>query len=219
MGSNNMNIISTAFVTVLLAIIFTGCAPQKTAMRYGTCYGKSFNQLLESTELKPLFNDIAMELCSEPCVTEGGGGILPSGQSEASPRCLPTANGKNDYSVLITDFVDIQSFAPASQGLLMGELMRGSLSSVCSTKITQVEFAKFFNLNEKGLVVLSRKVSEIKKDDYDQTEAIVGTYSYLNNKIVIFARKINVVTGRISRMATREVDYNCAGGSVSHTVK
>jgi hypothetical protein len=101
----------------------------------------------------------------------------------------------------------------------MGELMRGSLSSICSTKITQVEFAKFFNLNEKGLVVLSRKVSEIKKDEYDQTEAIVGTYSYLNNKIVIFARKINVVTGKISRMVTREVDYNCAGGVVSYTVK
>jgi len=197
--------------SALVILFFTGCAYQDTAKRYSTCSGKSFNQLLESTDLKPLFNDIARELCTEPCVAEGGT------VSEKGPKC-PPANDAKSYSILITDFVDIQSFTPASQGLLMGELMRGSLSSICSTKITQVEFAKFFNLNEKGLVVLSRKVSEIKKDEYDQTEAIVGTYSYLNNKIVIFARKINVVSGKISRMVTREIDYNCAGGVVSYTV-
>jgi len=206
-----MKIHKTALASIFLALCITGCANQNVAKRYSTCSGKTFNQLLESTELKPLFNEIARELCTEPCVTEGGT------TTENKPAC-PAANDNNSHSVLITDFVDIQSFTPASQGLLMGELMRGSLSSVCSTKITQVEFAKFFNLNEKGLVVLSRKVSEIKKDEYDQTEAIVGTYSYLNNKIVIFARKINVVSGKISRMVTREIDYNCAGGTVSYTV-
>ena len=211
-----MKINAWALVAVFFMIQLSGCAQQSTAVRFSACYGKTFNQLLESTELKPLFNDIARELCSEPCAKDSG--ALSVDKSEKNDKCLP-ANDKSSYSILITDFVDIQSFTPASQGLLMGELMRGSLSSVCSTKITQVEFAKFFNLNEKGLVVLSRKVSEIKKDEYDQTEAIVGTYSYLSNKIVIFARKINVVTGKISRMVTREIDYNCAGGNVSYTVK
>ena len=211
-----MNITFTVTVSFLLALFITGCVTQSTSTRYSSCYGKSFNQLLESTNLKPLFNDIAHELCTEPCATEGGS--LSTDTLGKKLGCN-TANDKKDYSILITDFVDIQSFTPASQGLLMGELMRGSLSSVCCTKITQVEFAKFFNLNEKGLVVLSRKISEIKKDEYDQTEALVGTYSYLNNKIVIFARKINVVTGKISRMVTRELDYNCAGGSISYTVR
>lgn len=208
-----MNIYLRTTALILFALFLNGCAAQSVIARRSACNGKTFNQLLESTDLKPLFNDIASELCTEPCVSGG-----EAAQSGKESRCS-SAKDKNDYSVLITDFVDIQSFTPASQGLLMGELMRGSLSSICSTKITQVEFAKFFNLNEKGLVVLSRKVSEIKKDEYDQTEAVVGTYSYLTNKIVIFARKINVVTGKISRMVTREVDYNCAGGSVSYTVK
>lgn len=206
-----MNIYRTALASVCVAVLLTGCVSQNMSKRYATCSGKSFNQLLESTELKPLFNDIARELCAEPCVSEDG---TPTG----TRATCSSGNDSTDYSILVTDFVDIQSFTPAPQGLLMGELMRGSLSSVCSTKITQVEFAKFFNLNEKGLVVLSRKVSEIKKDEYDQTEAIVGTYSYLNNKIVIFARKINVLSGKISRMVTREVDYNCAGGTVGYGV-
>ena len=211
-----MNINLSAAASLFLAMCLAGCVPQSTAVRYSSCYGKSFNQLLESTDLKPLFNNIARELCTQPPGTQS---VDVSTDPVAKSVRGATDNDKKEYSILITDFVDIQSFTPASQGLLMGELMRGSLSSVCGTKITQVEFAKFFNLNEKGLVVLSRKVSEIKKDEYDQTEAIVGTYSYLNNKIVIFARKINVVTGKISRMVTRELDYNCAGGSVSYTTK
>lgn len=194
--------------SVFAAFVLSGCTAHSNTARYSACYNKSFNQLLEATDLKPLFNDIARELCTDSPVLSGG-----------SVSADTTGNKSGNYSVLITDFVDIQSFAPASQGLLMGEFMRGSLSSICSTKITQVEFAKFFNLNEKGLVVLSRKVSEIKNDEYDQTEAIVGTYSYLSNKIVVFARKINVVTGKISRMVTREVDYNCSNGSIKYTVK
>ncbi|MDD2366429.1 MAG: FlgO family outer membrane protein [Desulfuromonadaceae bacterium] len=193
-----MNKIMVYVLSILITISLCGCASQNKSPRYTACYGKTFNQLLESTDLKHLFNGIAGELCSDNPSLED--------------------NSKN-HPILITDFVDIQSFTPAPQGLLMGELMRSSLSSVCGKKITQVEFANFFNLNEKGLVVLSRNVSEIKKDEYDQTEAIVGTYSYLNNKIVLFARKINVVTGKISKMVTREVDYNCTGGNVGYNVK
>lgn len=204
-----------SIVFFLLMLLLAGCGAGGGVNRFGACSGKSFNQLLESTDLKPLFNDLALELCAESPKTEPG---KTSAETRPENICSSSA-AKTDYSVLVTDFVDIQTFAPATQGLLMGELMRGSLSSVCCTKITQVEFAKYFNLNEKGLIVLSRKVSEIKNDDYDQTEAIVGTYSYLNNKIVLFARKINVVTGKISRMAMREVDYNCAGGVVSYRVK
>lgn len=203
-----------AIASSLLLLLLAGCATGNSFNRYGVCSGKSFNQLLESTDLKPLFNDLALELCSE---IPKPAAVLNSPEKVPENKC--SAAAKSDYSVLVTDFVDIQTFAPASQGLLMGELMRGSLNSVCCTKITQVEFAKFFNLNEKGLIVLSRKVSEIKNDDYDQTEAIVGTYSYLNNKIVLFARKINVVSGKISKMATREIDYNCVGGVVSYRVK
>jgi FlgO protein len=205
-----MRINTLVIASLLTSLLATGCAG-----RGGSCSGKSFNQLLESTELKPLFNDMALELCSEPLP---GTTASSAAQDAPSDHKCQALSGKPNYSVLVTDFVDIQTFAPAPQGLLMGELMRGSLSSVCCTKITQVEFAKFFNLNEKGLIVLSRKVSEIKNDDYDQTEAIVGTYSYLNNKIVLFARKINVVTGKISRMVTREIDYNCSGSKISHEV-
>ena len=102
----NIKIYKTASASIVLALFFTGCASQSMPKRYSTCSGKSFNQLLESTELKPLFNEIARELCTEPCVTEGGT------TTEDRPICPAASN--NGYSVLITDFVDIQSFTPAS---------------------------------------------------------------------------------------------------------
>ena len=67
---------------------------------------------------------------------------------------------------------------------------------------------------------MSRNVNEIKKDDYSQPETIVGTYNYLNNnKVVIFVRKINMASGKISKMVTREVNYSCMGKFMKYTVK
>jgi hypothetical protein len=132
----------------------------------------------------------------------------------------PIIPDENRLTVLVTDFADLQTFIPNQSGLLMGELMRAGLNKTCCYKIIQAEFAKYFKLSENGLVVLTRNVNEIKKDEYSQSEAIVGTYNYLNNnKVVVFVRRINMATGRISKMVTREVNYSCLGRSVRYSVK
>ena len=197
--------------------LLSGCADSLPHNFGGDCYNKTLPILLDSTDLIPLFQDIATELCvetSSDClapVEEGGG---------STQNCANRAEA-NPMTVLVTDFADIQTFLPNQSGLLMGELMRGSLNKVCNYRIIQAEFAKYFKLSENGLVVLTRKVNEIKKDTYSQPEAIVGTYNYLNNnKVVIFVRRINTETGKISRMVAREINYTCTGRSVKgYTVK
>lgn len=205
----------------VLIQVLTGCAPYyyyntHQPEAYGACYNKSLPILLDSTDLKALFQDIAAELCVDTCsecVSRA-----PDGKA-AIPASAPR-NEINPQTVLVTDFADLQTFIPNQSGLLMGELMRASLNKVCCYKIIQAEFAKYFKLSENGLVVLTRNVNEIKKDEYSQSEAIVGTYSYLsNNKVVIFVRRINMATGKISRMVTREVNYSCLGRSVKYSAK
>jgi len=192
--------------------LLTGCASSLPSALGGNCYNKALPMLLDSTDLKALFQDIASELCMGPCTSNSTSGAHDAGTDSSS---CTNQNDKNRQTVLVTDFADLQSFLPNQSGILMGELMRGSLSKVCSYKIVQAEFGKYFKLSENGLIVLTRNIREIKKDEYSQSEAIVGTYSYQNNnKIVIFARKINTETGNISRMVTREVNYACAGGAV-----
>jgi hypothetical protein len=192
--------------------LLSGCATSTPSTFGGDCYNKSLPILLDSTDLKALFQDIAAELCGETSYA-----CLPqTEEGKGNTQTCTNSEEMNPVAVLVTDFADIQSFLPNQSGLLMGELMRGSLNKVCNYKIIQAEFAKYFKLSENGLVVLTRKVNEIKKDEYSQSEAVVGTYSYLNNsKVVIFVRKINITTGKISRMVTREVNYACTGRSVS----
>jgi hypothetical protein len=200
---------------MLLVQVLSGCAGYRTDT-YGGCYGKSLPFLLDSTDLKALFQDIAAELCVDTCsdcTTR-----TPDGKG-ATFSCA-TRDQTNRLTVLVTDFADIQTYVPNQSGLLMGELMRASLNQVCCYKIIQAEFAKYFKLSDNGLVVLTRKVNEIKKDEYAQSEVIVGTYNYLsNNKVVIFVRKINISTGKITKMVTRELDYSCLGRLLKYTVK
>ncbi len=200
---------------IVLIQTLTGCATYRPET-YGACYNKSLPILLDSTDLKALFQDIASELCVDTC--SDCVSRVPDGKRTV--QAYTNRDEINRLTVLVTDFADIQTFIPNQSGLLMGELMRASLNQVCCYKIIQAEFAKYFKLSENGLVVLTRNVNEIKKDEYFQSEAIVGTYNYLsNNKVVVFVRKINMGTGKISRMVTRELDYSCRGRSVRYTVK
>jgi len=249
MGNNVKKYVTLALVSSFL-LILAGCysfGGGNTIQRSGHCYQQDFNKLLEHTELKKVFADIANELCvdtSSDCGQQTKAVCVQSdtltsfdgvANVDISNNCglqvaqqTKTACNENDLppssdevvkrTVLVTDFVDIQSFVPKQQGILMGELMRGSLNSNCSYRIVQAEFAKYFKLSESGLVVLSRNVGVIKHDEYKQPECIVGTYSIMNNKLILFVRRINTDTGKISKMVTREITYSCSGKQVSYTI-
>lgn len=161
---------------------------------------------------------MAYELCTDSCSD-----CAVRDDDKVMQAIIPTSCGLEEtrrQTVLVTDFVDIKSFMPEHSGLLMGEMMRGSLNRVCCYKIVQAEFGKYFKLNEHGLVSLTRRVSEVKQDDYQQPEAVVGTYNYLNNsKVVLFVRRINTTTGHVVKMVTREIDYSCIGRQISYGVR
>lgn len=209
--------IRNCIVVIVCSVLFftlMGCLA--TQEGYVRCYGKTLPVLLDSTDLKALFGDIAAELCIDTCsdsVTR-----IPDDKG-AAHNCT-NRDEINRQTVLVTDFADIQTYIPNQSGILMGELMRASLNNVCCYKIVQAEFAKYFKLSENGLVVLTRKANEIKKEEYVQPEVVVGTYNYLsNNKVVIFVRRIDMQTGKISKIVTRELDYSCSGRLLKYTVR
>jgi hypothetical protein len=215
---------------LMLFLSFTGCTATLTGGSNpqnpnGLCYygmKLTLPLLLESTDLKSLFEDIAADLCVDTCsdcvttVPDGRGGMIHCVDRDAIQR----------QTVMVTDFVDVQSYVPKRSGLLMGELMRGSLNKICCYKIIQGEFSKYFNLSADGLVVLTRDASQIKDDEYYQHEVVVGTYNYLQdyyhlrrNKLVIFVRRIDTQTGKISKIVTRELNYYCDGREIKYTVR
>jgi hypothetical protein len=214
----------TVFLSCVLLFTSTGC-PALQQRRQGVCYygiKLSLPVLLDSTDLKSLFEDIAAELCVDVCsdcatrVPDDKGNIVNCANIDDIKR----------QTVIVTDFADIQTYKPEQSGILMGELMRAALNNVCCYKIIQAEFAKYFKLSETGLVVLTRNANEIKENEYLQSEVIVGTYNYLydynymhRNKVVIFIRRIDQQTGKITRMVTRELDYFCYERLLKYTIK
>jgi hypothetical protein len=194
----------------LALFLFAGHAAPCQAGFYdrenGRCAGRYFEQI----EFKEIFQDIAREFCPGFC----------SGCSSLENYCgSGAAQNKASRSVLVADFVDLQNLQSNQTGALMGELMRGSLNRACNYSIVQAEFSKYFKLSDKGLVVLSRDASDLKMDTDTQSESIVGTYSIMNNKLLIFARRINTGSGLISKMVIKEVDFECGDGRWDYTVK
>lgn len=196
--------ISRIMSAVLCCSLLTGCV----AGLQGPCSGKPLSQLLDATALKPLFLEMARELCVDQPGGAGGKGQVC--RSDAAAR----------QTVLVTDFVDLGTLVPEQSGLLMGELMRGSLNQSCCYGIVQAEFGKYFKLSDSGLISLTRRVKEIGRDEYLQPEAVVGTYSYLNNgKVLLFVRRIDTATGHVTKMVTRELNYACGGRMITYGVR
>ena len=201
---------------VCSVLVFTlmGCLIKQEI--YVSCYGRSLPVLLEATDIKSLFADIAAELCVDTCYDFTTRGYNDKGTTHDCANC----NEINHQTVLVTDFADIQTYMPNNSGILMGEIMRASLNNVCCYKIIQAEFAKYFKLSNNGLVVLTRMANEIRKEEYNESEVVVGTYSFLaNNKLLIFVRRIDMTTGKISKIVTRELDYSCSEHFIQYTVK
>ena len=154
------------------------------------------DKVIPALKLQSVFDEIAKELKNN-C---------------HSVRC----NGAT--TTLITDFVDIRSLTPKRSGMLMSELMKSSINKIYGDNIIQAEFSQYFKLNDNGLVVLTRDVTKIQQQQFPFSEAIVGTYNYTNSKLYIFVRKINIYTGKITSMVTKEINYGCINGVIIDSV-
>lgn len=194
----------TGIIALLLCVFsLNGCA----GLLYNPSCSKKFGErsysldkVISNANLKGIFEEIAQEFCDK----KRDGNCATHGMSPA---------------VLVADFVDIQSLEPKHAGILMAELMKSSLNNTCCNRIVQAEFSKFFRLSEKGLIALTRDPKEILKDEYPFSDCIVGTYNYSSDKLYIFVRRINIYTGEISKIVSREISFSCFGDSVTTSVR
>jgi len=161
----------------------------------GQCDGVEVEDVVPKLDLRKTFNEMSAELCCgvDVCV-------------------MPTR------TVLVTDFVEIDSFESDSSGMFMSELLKSSLNQKCNYTIQQAEFSKYFKLDKGGFVALTRNANEIKLAEAPLgVSAIVGTFKYSADRLYIFVREINIHTGKISKFITREIPFTCVGDNVIRT--
>lgn len=160
-------------------------------------------------DLKGIFDGLAKELCTN-CQPQ----LTPAKTAEAAV-CGEQAGD----DLLVTDFVDLSTLEPKQSGILLGEAMRSGLSRVCCRKIQQVELAKYFKLTEKGLVALTRDAEKIVRDQFPPKECVVGTYILTSDKLILFAKRINLADGSVVRMTSREITFSCTDTNMKYSVQ
>lgn len=100
--------------------------------------------------------------------------------------------------VLVSDFVNIDRLQNKSQlGFLLSSLLKNKLASM-DIVVREVEFAKEFQLGDKGFNVLIRDRNKILSNTVTQARyAVVGTYSITSRSLNLFIKLIDVQTGHI----------------------
>lgn len=188
-------------IFVALSLLSCGCTAYPV-MNRSTCPAR-VDSLVGKIEMKAVFDALAEELCGKPTKPCAG-----------NPGCIDGGG-----TILVTDFHDLQTLGPGYPGLVMGELMRGSLNKQCGYKIAQAELSENFRLNDKGLVALTREIDRIRTQEVPMPELLIGTYSYSNNRLWIVSKLFSNATGKATKISTREISFSCGEQGVETVVK
>jgi TolB-like protein len=111
--------------------------------------------------------------------------------------------------VLITSFVRLDQFKTTSEfGRVVGESLIDELSNR-GFNIIEFRGQMAVSINDKGEYFLSRKPHEIK-NEVPSTYIVVGTYSRQNGKVILNARVIDNITGKVISSARSTYVHNLA---------
>ena len=111
--------------------------------------------------------------------------------------------------VLITSFVRLDQFKTTSEfGRVVGESLIDELSNR-GFNIIEFRGQMAVSINDKGEYFLSRKPNEIK-NEVPSTYIVVGTYSRQNGKVILNARVIDNITGKVISSARSTYVHNLA---------
>ena len=170
-----------------LILFFISCSlPNPFVNKYQFTPQLSVDSVVPNLNLSEAIDDMAYKLC-------------------------PYTSGR---TIIVTDFVDLETLKPGKSGLLLSELLKSKLSQVCNTKVVQVEFSKYFTIGQNGFRVLTRNIYELKGVNQPVTIAVVGTFNLSQNKLYLFSHVINIQTGVVYKIVEEEIGYKVEGFTI-----
>jgi TolB-like protein len=108
--------------------------------------------------------------------------------------------------IVVTDFVDLSSLQNQSVlGYILSNSVKDSLINIHNANVIESEVSKYFKLSSNGLRLLTRDIDKVKTTKYMVEEAIVGTYTYTKNELIVFVKLINLKTGLIKGSYTNSM--------------
>ena len=108
--------------------------------------------------------------------------------------------------IIVTDFVDLTSLKNnLNIGYILSNSIKDSLINIAKANVIESEISNYFKLSANGLRLLTRDIKKVKSINYKVDNAIVGTYTYNENELIIFVKLINLKTGIIKGSYTQSM--------------
>lgn len=112
--------------------------------------------------------------------------------------------------VVVTDFVDVKTLSNKNQlGFILSSHLKNELASNKKFKIIEAETAKYFKIGSDGVTLLSRDKNDTLRDEIGAEYAFVGSYAVTDERVVVYVKLINLLSGKIEAAATVEEVMTC----------
>lgn len=128
---------------------------------------------------------------------------------DAVQSLFTTANSSKE-TLIVTDFVDLTLLQNYSKlGYIFSNSIKNSLITKHGAKVVEAEVSKYFEISGNGLRILSRDTKRLRADKFSLSRAVVGTYTYTDEEIVLFVKLIDLKTGIIEGSYAKKLPMTC----------
>ncbi len=100
--------------------------------------------------------------------------------------------------IIVTDFVDVTSLDNHRKlGYVLSNNIKNSLINNYEISVVEAEVSRYFKISGNGIKILSRDINKLRSTNFNVQYAVVGTYTYSTNELILFVKLIDLKTGII----------------------
>ncbi len=111
-----------------------------------------------------------------------------------------------DKHIYVTDFMNVKNLDLTSQlGLFLSTEVKSSVAHIYGFKIKELEYMKYFKIDESGTKLLSRDLKDIS-NNFEKTYALVGTYAVTQRQLILYLKLIEMKSGNILSTTSESIE-------------
>lgn len=186
------NIFKVCILTALVLSLFTGCSYKRVVTNASSSNNSNINKEHSKVQVAKQHIQIADDMQRNVSTQN----TLEATISSLSTQIMQNRKLDTNKPVLITSFVRLDRLKKTSEfGRIVGESLINELSNI-GFNVIEYRGQMAISINEQGEYFISRKPHEIK-NSIPNTYVVVGTYSRQVGRIILNARVIDNITGKI----------------------
>lgn len=184
------------FILLILSLVFTSCVKNQTYYN-----NNALNQKNQKVQTTKKYLEIANDMQKNVTIQNN----LEATISSLATQMMQNRKMKTSKPVLITSFVKLENFKQTSEfGRVIAESLINELSNN-GYNIIEFRGQLAISINKDGEYFITRKPHELK-EKVPSTYVVVGTYSRQFRRVILNARVIDNITGKV--ISSARASYN-----------